>query len=47
MREKIETILIVMVIFLFIAGFIYNYSIDSNSTQDDCVPDYLTGDCFI
>lgn len=45
MKDTFITILIVIGVLLVIAGFIYNYSVDSNTTQEECAPDYMTGDC--
>jgi len=45
-KDYIQYIIFLIVVGLMITLFIYHYSQhDSNTTQDDCIPDYMTGDC--
>jgi len=44
-KDYIKFIIFLGIVGLVIASFIYNYSQDSNTTRDDCIPDYMTGDC--
>jgi len=44
-KDYIKFIVFICIGLLILVGFIYNYSQDSNTTRDDCIPDYMTGDC--
>lgn len=44
-KDILFNIIFYSVIALVVVGFIYTYSQDSYSTRDECVPDYMTGDC--
>lgn len=44
-KDYIKFVIFLAIIVLAIVGFIYNYSQDSNTTPDECAPDYMTGDC--
>lgn len=44
-REKIELFLFTVLMLLLIVGFVYNYSVGSDATMEDCAPDYMTGSC--
>ena len=45
MKEYIGFTIFIIIVSFLVFGFIYNYSHDSNTTSDDCIPDYMTGDC--